>query len=674
MAFYVGRTPDSHVTLRRVAIVAPLIALVVMWLAWGSLGVKATTIEHSGEVGATSVKDHYPWHGAYDCGTQWVSIDLQIYLRPGASLAARWESSTGNGYTVIMTRGADQAAGWFRLNHQTTPAATIGGTGVRPAGGNLAFHIYPAVTTSNPEGVTSAFDVKDVRVYSEKDSSSPWCAPNTTVTPPPVNPAPTREPGVTAPPNPDPTVNTGTPTPSPAGQTPSPSPGNLTCVEIAPGVIGQCFEATPSPTPSPTPPTATCVDLNQPQTVQLRLNASPTVTFTGDGMAGLPVCKYPIGPTGSPQWDWEVRLLFTKHTYQNLGSGDLGSFLISWTHGYFADPPEGTPVACTGSSGVVTTTISNVHTQANGTTQTGPFSDYAPAVACGDGGNPRYLAPAVGIGGSCSGTCDIVTATIQLQWQQPGGLPTPSPTPQSTPSPSPTSSPPPATASPPTFPGGGGGGTGSPNPLPSGGGGGGGGVQQPGTGTPGDTPGGTGGMGSPLSGEVAGGCTVTYPKPGQVAYSNPAPVPFPGLSIDVPAWLNWIGSILNVLPTAIGNSVAWLWNAFIDLLVPSNCFGPALQAYLQATGEEPPFVWFTSASASITASLAGGSGVSIPDLTIGGATIQTSDVLDGALAAIAPFRGFFAAAVAMAAAFAVLRWVGSVVNLRAGKGGDGDAD
>jgi hypothetical protein len=149
-----------------------------------------------------------------------------------------------------------------------------------------------------------------------------------------------------------------------------------------------------------------------------------------------------------------------------------------------------------------------------------------------------------------------------------------------------------------------------------------GGIGQPGTGVP-PIPGGPGGLGSPLTGNGAGDCVPEYPKVGQVAFQNTPNVPFPGFSVDVVAWLNWIGSILAVLPVCIANTGSWLWNALVDLVVPSNCLWVAFGN----TGEQlritPPISNLFDTVDSITTALGtGGAAIAIPRWTMAGVTIE----------------------------------------------------
>lgn len=148
----------------------------------------------------------------------------------------------------------------------------------------------------------------------------------------------------------------------------------------------------------------------------------------------------------------------------------------------------------------------------------------------------------------------------------------------------------------------------------------------------------TTGLGAPPGFDL-GGCEPDYPKPGQLPAIDLGTAPFPGATLDVPAWLNWIGSILTLLPRAMMNIAITVWNLIIDAVVPGSCLDDILSGAMDDLMGLGPFALYSEAEGAVRAALDGAgsdtSGWCVP-LWGGGEACLPLDEWDDV---VAPARG-----------------------------------
>lgn len=108
-----------------------------------------------------------------------------------------------------------------------------------------------------------------------------------------------------------------------------------------------------------------------------------------------------------------------------------------------------------------------------------------------------------------------------------------------------------------------------------------------------------------------GGCEPSYPKPGQLPSVDMGTAPFPGATLDLSRWLNWIGSLLTLLPKAIMNTAISIWNAAVDAIVPGTCLDDILGDRVDTLMGIGPFALYSEVEDEVNAALDGADG-SVP--------------------------------------------------------------
>ncbi len=133
-------------------------------------------------------------------------------------------------------------------------------------------------------------------------------------------------------------------------------------------------------------------------------------------------------------------------------------------------------------------------------------------------------------------------------------------------------------------------------------------------------------------------------------------------------WVAYAACLIAGLPLAIGTIIGGI---LADLFVPRASFGARVQAFMDDVGGKVPFGWFGEAVGVLTAGLSASSaGPSLSFAFIGGGSLNVQPVLDDALGALAPYRGWLAAGVwfifAQNVHFMLMSAVGSPVARSAG--------
>jgi len=175
-------------------------------------------------------------------------------------------------------------------------------------------------------------------------------------------------------------------------------------------------------------------------------------------------------------------------------------------------------------------------------------------------------------------------------------------------------------------------------------------------GTPG--PGMGGGFGDvnwPLSGySCVGG------KPGYLAELPTSWSAFPGLTLDIGLYFQWMGSGLGWLVGVGQNALAYLWDVAADFVVPCPAaIGTAFGGFTD-TFRSGPFGTVGGTAAAITGGLAGGPGVPFQSMTVMGSTVTLP--LAAIAGAAAPIRPYLVPIVWFAVALRVLSMLATAMK------------
>jgi len=145
---------------------------------------------------------------------------------------------------------------------------------------------------------------------------------------------------------------------------------------------------------------------------------------------------------------------------------------------------------------------------------------------------------------------------------------------------------------------------------------------------------------------------------------------FPGLSLDIGQYFNYLGCQLGFVVTGITSSIYGLFNILIDLVVPTtNGLGDQLSGFVTIVGTKVPFSYLAQAIAWINHLMSSTqSAGELPHVMIGGVDMGAK-IGDG-LGAVAPYRGTLQAAVWLIVAIGVARAVMALAGVKPGSGGE----
>lgn len=217
---------------------------------------------------------------------------------------------------------------------------------------------------------------------------------------------------------------------------------------------------------------------------------------------------------------------------------------------------------------------------------------------------------------------------------------------------------------------------GSPSPGASG-------SSRPGGGNPGK-PGilpGTGAGGNntafPGFGSPFGSCAASYPKPGQQNYWPTSGPAFPGLTLDLGVYANFIAGWIGAAAGVLVNVVLFLWNGIVDLVIPSDCLGPGIAAAIDGLIEtlqtHVPFAWGAQAIDAMEGGIESPGGASDVSFTFALAGASVELPFGEMLAKLAPIRPLLVILVFWEVAIVGKGLVGGAVGVSKGGSGGDDA-
>lgn len=510
------------------------------------------------------------WQGNFPCGVDYARAKFKLRLSPGSQVTFGFEQPAQGvtGPTSTIHNPYD-----YGMNVTVLPGYNAGASYYVQAQEKPGqFRIVP--TTG------SEFSVSDVQVWAEGDPDrdcTPW------TNPPAGDPLPTARPAPTAAPTPTYYARI-TPPPDPlASPTATPAPGEdeeycvvpLPYPGANPLVVPCADESAPATTPSPSP---------TPADYDYSFACSMTYPAPGDG-GNIGCNDFLTAETGD---GW---FAIDGHTYELTFT-----FAHTTTYGHnphadvFATSTGTFPASFEGSC-IDGPDFADVNRVCETTYQRVDLDDSLETLS-----PELYLWCYAWGGPSDSGTCSLTIKDL---------TPTVTPTPSASASatvppwgyPMPTFWTPGATVQPTLQP-----------ELPP---------QPPATANPGVNPGQpasgwfypTSGLGAPPN--FGGSCEPSYPKPGQLPAVDMGTAAFPGATLDLSRWLNWIGSILTLLPKAIMNVAITMWNLVVDALIPGTCLDDILGDRVEALMGIGPFALYSDVEEQVNSALADSSG-SVP--------------------------------------------------------------
>lgn len=149
-------------------------------------------------------------------------------------------------------------------------------------------------------------------------------------------------------------------------------------------------------------------------------------------------------------------------------------------------------------------------------------------------------------------------------------------------------------------------------------------------------------------------------KPGYLAGVATSWTAFPGLTLDIGAYFEWIGSGLGWLVGVGQNALAYLWDVAADFVVPCPLtLGQSFSTFTD-TFRSGPFGTVAGTSSSVAGALAGGAAVPFQSFHVLGATIAVP--LGSIADAAAPVRPYLAPLVWLGIALRALWMIGAAVR------------